>query len=243
VALSQEDATFEGTLDRLEAEREAVEIEYRSKLTVLEECVGRLAAATDEVGRAVQARDDARAAIARRARKRLGDGVISGDGTAGDLSPWPAAGGPLRRLINGLMRRLMRDYLEVVDRRTDRLNERLDLLDGLFGDLLEASGGHVEDAGSETGGKLSTAGAAHAAFERAAESLAAAADVHRHAHRVVNAKDAELLQRAAAGPLRRMELVFDEFARQQEALLARLIGRKQELDALIVELRGEERET
>jgi hypothetical protein len=30
-----------------------------------------------------------------------------------------------------------------------------------------------------------------------------------------------------------MELVFDEFARQQEALLAQLVGRRKELDALI----------
>jgi hypothetical protein len=133
----------------------------------------------------------------------------------------------------------MRDYLKVVDLRTDRLAERLDLLDGVFGDLLEATGGHVAAQGSEAGGDLSATKAAHAAFERAAEALAAAADVHREAHRVVNAKDAELLQRAAAGPLRRMELVFDEFARQQEALLAQLIGRRQELDALIADLRAE----
>jgi hypothetical protein len=47
---------------------------------------------------------------------------------------------------------------------------------------------------------------------------------------LVNAKDAEVLQRAVAGPLRRMEVLFDEFARQQEALLAQLVGRHRELD-------------
>jgi hypothetical protein len=33
-----------------------------------------------------------------------------------------------------------------------------------------------------------------------------------------------------------MELVFDEFARQQESMLAQLVGRRQELDALIADL-------
>jgi hypothetical protein len=134
----------------------------------------------------------------------------------------------------------MRDYLDVIDRRTDHLNERLDLIQGLFGDLLAATGGSAQpesvaegDHASARGGDLSTTSAAHAAFVSAADALAAAAEVHRDAHRVVNAKDAELLQRAAAGPLRRMELVFDEFARQQEALLAQLVGRRKELDALI----------
>jgi len=41
------------------------------------------------------------------------------------------------------------------------------------------------------------------------------------------------LQRAVAGPLRRMEVLFDEFSRQQEALLSQLVGRRRELDDLV----------
>ena len=240
--MSNEEATFEDTLDRLESERESIEDEYRQSLATLDECVQRLAAATEEVGRATRAREEARAEIARRAQQRLGDEAASAASTPLEWPAWPTGGGPVRRLVNGLMGRLMRDYLEVVDHRTDRIRERLDLLEGVFGDLLAATGGDagVESptSGDQSGeGGLSATGAARAAFECAAEALAAAAEVHRGAHRVVNAKDAELLQRAASGPLRRMELVFDEFARQQEAMLAQLVGRRQELDALVADLR------
>lgn len=240
--MSNEEATFEDTLDRLESERESIEDEYRQSLATLDECVQRLAAAAEEVGRATRAREDARAEIARRAQQRLGDEGASAASTTPEWPAWPTGGGPVRRLLNGLMGRLMRDYLEVVDHRTDRIRERLDLLEGVFGDLLAATGGDagVESpaSGDRSGERgLSATVAARTAFECAAEALAAAAEVHRGAHRVVNAKDAELLQRAASGPLRRMELVFDEFARQQEAMLAQLVGRRQELDALVADLR------
>jgi hypothetical protein len=238
--LSHDESTFEETLDRLEGERDAIEVEYRKKLTALDECVQGFAAAIEEVGRAARAREEAREQIAARVEARLGAGAAPGSEDRWAPPPWPAGGGPLRRLVNGLMRRLMRDYLDVIDRRTDQLNERLDLIQGVFGDLLAATGGSAraeeatgDDHASSGAGDLSTTAAAHAAFTSAADALAAAVEVHREAHRVVNAKDAEVLQRAAAGPLRRMELVFDEFARQQEALLAQLVGRRQELDDLI----------
>ena len=240
--MSNEEATFEDTLDRLETERAGIEDEYHRRLTTLDECVQRLAAATDEVGRATRAREEARAEIAGRAQQRMGVGVASATPPTEDWPAWPAGGGLMRRLINGMMRRLMRDYLEVADRRGDRIRERLDLMEGVFRDLLAATGGET-DVDSSTAGDphgaagLSTTGAARTAFECAAAALAAAAEVHRGAHLLVNAKDAELLQRAASGPLRRMELVFDEFARQQEAMLAQLVGRRQELDALVADLR------
>jgi len=240
--VSNKEATFEDTLDQLESERESIEDEYHRSLSILDECVQRLAAATEEVGRATRAREEARAEIALRAQQRLGGKTASVAPTTPEWPAWPTGGGPVRRLVNGLMGRLMRDYLEVVDRRTERIRERLDTLEGVFGDLLAATGGEAGDgssaAGAQSGeGGLSTTGAARSAFECAAEALAAAAEVHRGAHRVVNAKDAELLQRAASGPLRRMELVFDEFARQQEAMLAQLVGRRRELDDLIADLR------
>jgi hypothetical protein len=241
--VNNKEATFENTLDRLESERESIEVAYQQSLSTLENRVQRLAAATEEVGRATRAREEARAEIVRRAQERLGGKAASAASTTPEWPSWPSGGGPVRRLVNGLMGRLMRDHLVVIDRRADRITERLDLLEGLFGDLLAATGGDVDVASTTPGapsgeGTLSAPGAARAAFECAAEALAAAAEVHRGAHRVVNAKDAELLQRAAAGPLRRMELVFDEFARQQEALLAQLVGRRQELDALVADLRN-----
>ena len=243
--MSDRDSTFEDTLDRLESERETIEGEYWGSLSTLDDCVHRLAAATEEVGRATRARDEARVAIARRAEQRLGDKPGSGAAARQEWPTWPAGGGPLRRLVNGLMGRLLRDHLAVVERRGDQIRERLDLLEGLFSDLVAATGGDIgaERPGLDTqevGERLGAAEAARTAFQCAAEALAAAAEVHRGAHRVVNAKDAELLQRAASGPLRRMELVFDEFARQQEAMLAQLVGRRQELDTLIADLRADQ---
>lgn len=243
--MSQQDATFEDTLDRLESERESVEAEYQRHLSMLEECVERLAAAIEELGRAVDAQDEARAAITSRVEQRLTAAPSVGGQREPEMAPWPNGGGLLRGFVNRVVRWGMRDYLQAIDQRTDRLSERLDLLTGVFGDLLAATGGAAAagtslEGARPQGGELGTIRAAHAAFVIAGEAMVAAADVHRSAHRVVNAKDAELLQRAAAGPLRRMELVFDEFGRQQEALLAHLIGRRQELDALIAELRGDE---
>ena len=50
---------------------------------------------------------------------------------------------------------------------------------------------------------------------------------------VVNAKDAETLQRAVDGPSMQFEVIIDELTRRQESLLAELVGRRQELDELI----------
>jgi len=63
--------------------------------------------------------------------------------------------------------------------------------------------------------------------------LQAALATHQEMLSLVNAKDAEVLQRAVAGPLRRMEVLFDEFGRQQEALLSQLVGRRRELDEIV----------
>ena len=77
------------------------------------------------------------------------------------------------------------------------------------------------------------------AVNRAAEAIDSLADLAEQARLLADAKDAENLQRATRGPARKMEIMFEEFGRQQEALLAELVGRRRHLDDLIGQLRSE----
>ncbi|MFQ5744502.1 MAG: hypothetical protein ACE5HV_13065, partial [Acidobacteriota bacterium] len=133
-------------------------------------------------------------------------------------------------------------YLEVLDRRDDaaraRINHLNEVLDGLL-DTLRVLSSDAAVGEGEPGARGSFSDAVETmrgALQCAVEALAADLSLQEKMQQLVDAKDAETLQRAAAGPLRRMELVFDEFARQQEALIAELVGRRQHLDALIEQL-------
>ncbi len=70
-------------------------------------------------------------------------------------------------------------------------------------------------------------------LNHAVEALTQVTRLSERLRAVVNAKDAEALQRAVEGPALQIEVIFDELTRRQEALLAELVGRRQELDAMI----------
>ena len=71
------------------------------------------------------------------------------------------------------------------------------------------------------------------AVNRMIESVDLFAGVAYKAREMMNAKDAELLHRSTEGPLRRTDVILDELGRQQEALLAELVGKRAELDELV----------
>lgn len=71
------------------------------------------------------------------------------------------------------------------------------------------------------------------ALDQAVEVLTQVTRLSERLRALVDAKDAETLQRAVDGPSLQIEVIIDELTRRQEALLAELVGRRQELDALI----------
>ncbi len=70
-------------------------------------------------------------------------------------------------------------------------------------------------------------------LDRVVEGLTQATRLSERLRAVVDAKDAEGLQRAVQGPALQIEVIIDELMRRQEALLAELVGRRQELDELV----------
>ena len=78
------------------------------------------------------------------------------------------------------------------------------------------------------------------ALDHTVEALTLVTRLSERLREVVNAKDAEALQRAVAGPSLQIEVIFDELTRRQEALLAELVGRRQELDELIASVSGDD---
>jgi hypothetical protein len=211
---------FEDTMDALESEREATEARFRELLAELTAHIADVRDASDRSTELYQtqvtARREALASVKDRLNEAAGEESLNRD------LGWPQGGGGLRGRVNRLARWLIRDYLEVLDRRGDVHTSRVEDLKGsvdqLQGTLLVD--GEAAEALTEA------LGAAH-------EALQAALATHAEMLNLVNAKDAEVLQRAVAGPLRRMEVLFDEFGRQQEALLSQLVGRRRELDALV----------
>ncbi len=207
-------------MDALEEEREATESRFNELLAQLTAHVNAVREAAD---RSVQLYDGQLAAR-RRALASVRDGLseAANEGSVASALAWPDRRGGLRAAANRLVRWLMRDFLEVLDRRGDmhtrrieELKERVDRLQ----DTVSAEGASAEALNDALAGT-------HAALQ-------AALATHREMLSLVNAKDAEVLQRSVAGPLRRMEVLFDEFGRQQEALLSQLVGRRRELDDLV----------
>ena len=212
----QETARFEDTLDALEAQREQTEARFRELLDGLTASVDAVRSAKEQIEAHSRQHGDARA----QALAQLDERVVADAATR--LVAWPTGGGVVRRRVNAFARWLLRDYLETIDRRADALNAGIDgREEGIV--QLRAITASLADAERDQQ-MLALLSASHAALE-------AAAGAHRQMLDLVNAKDAEVLQRAVGGPLRRMELIFDEFGRQQEALLAQLVRRRRELDA------------
>lgn len=217
--MGDEGTRFEDTMDALEAQREVAEGRFRELLEELGEHVRAVRDGTDRTTALYRAQIDARRDALAAVKHSLSE--AAGEESLGSGRAWPSGGG-WRGRINRLARWLIRDYLEVIDRRDDvhtrhveDIKLRVDRLQGTLS---------AEDQVAE---------ALDDALGRAHQALHAALAVHSEMLVLVNAKDAEVLQRAVAGPLRRMEVVFDEFGRQQEALLAQLVGRRRELDELV----------
>lgn len=223
---------FEETLDRLSAERTDAEQRYFAALQEYRERMTRLTA---------------RAADAEAAAARIGgwpgraeSGAVAVDGVATELAldgpdPWPANPG-LRGRINALLRWLLRDYLEVLDRREERLDQlaarqRAALLE--HHRALEQVAAGIEprlraalDYSESIGDVAARTHALTEALRETVESLRSGLDqlepLAERLRLLGDAKHAEVLRRATEGPVRRTELLFDELERRQEALLARL---------------------
>jgi hypothetical protein len=210
----------------LEARREETEGRFRELLAQLTGHVDDVRAATERSTSLYQAQVEVR----REALASVKDGLAD---AAGDDPPdadvaWPSGGGFARRLLNGLSRWVLRDFFEVLDRRTRRVDT--------LGARVEALRERVDRLQSTVSTDGDVADALNEALGAAQQALLAALATHAEMLQLVNAKDAEVLQRAVAGPLRRMEVLFDEFGRQQEALLSQLVGRRRELDRLVREV-------
>ncbi len=218
--MDNQEHRFEDTMDVLEADREATEIRFRELLDELSRHVGDVRDAADRSTALHAARRDAR----RRAHPDSGGGIDATDGAVPDepARGWPQGRGGGRGLLNRFAAWLMRDFLETIDRRGEAQGRRLEALEVGVGSLKESAS--ADEA---------SYAALNEALSGAQAALQAALSTQREMLDLVNAKDAEVLQRAVAGPLRRMEILFDEFGRQQEALLSQLVGRRQELDDLV----------
>ncbi len=218
---------FEDTMDVLEARREETEARFRDLLAQLTSHVEDVRVANDRSMRLYQEHVDVR----REALASVKDGLAEAardDPSDADLA-WPLGGGFGRRLLNGLSRWVLRDFFEVLDRRGDTRSQRVDTLAA----RVEALRERVDRLQSTVSTDGAAAEALNQALGAAQQALQAALATHAEMLHLVNAKDAEVLQRAVAGPLRRMEVLFDEFGRQQEALLSQLVGRRRELDRLV----------
>ncbi len=222
---------FERTLDALERERERVEAAFREAVERLESRVARL--------REAAAAAERRAAEVQRQRPWKPEGGAEPAAAApAEAGPWPAGASFARRLLNRFVGWLGRDYWHALDRRADGLRAEL-ARQAEWRSLLQRR----LDAQAHALERVSVIAAdavpwpvgesVREALNRAVEAVDLLAGVLARLHELIDAKDAEALQRAAHGPLRKMELVFEEFARQQEALLAELVGRRRQLDELL----------
>lgn len=215
---------FGDTLDALEARRQEVEERFLGRLADIDERIDAVAKAADEAREAARQRGDRRRQALEDLEGRL-DSLgkrLAGSGDGGvDAAPlaWPEDDGTLRAALNRWLRWLLRDYLEVLDRRTESLTRRAEAV----GPALERMRELVHEVG-RSAEAVDTASRETA--RRTVDVLAALASTQELIRHLVDAKDAELLERATAGPLRRTDLLLDELARQQEALLAELIGPK-----------------
>lgn len=212
---------FEDTMASLESHREAVELRFRELLTELTGRIDAVRAAADRSARLYESQVEVR----REALAAVRDGLTEEDREQdADLS-WPTSGRGVRAAMNRFARRILRDFLEVMDRREDFRTRRVD-------DLKE----RVDRLQATVSTEGESAAALNESLTQAHEALQATLSIHAQMLDLVNAKDAEVLQRAVAGPLRRMEVLFHEFSRQQEALLSQLVGRRQELDRLVASI-------
>lgn len=228
---------FDRTLETLGQEREARELQYRAQLQRLRDLLESLAAAARHAEALAVSREQRLAELA------AGAGVTGAlplvDGLPlPDQDPWPSSGRWFRRAVNSAIAWLLRDYLAVLDRR----HQAVGLCVSAHTEVLQSLHSTLGESLVQLQRCDATVPALEAlreALNRTVECLDAFAEFPDQLRLLDDAKHAETLQRATHGPLRKMDLVFGEFGRQQEALLAELVGRRQELDALVSTLRGD----
>jgi len=247
-----------GTLEELAATRVTAEDDYLSHVRELE---GRVARVLEAAGAAEAA------ALQASETPHEAPGITpvsmpeplalpEADRQQADQAPWPAGGGPVRALLNGLTRWWLRDYLAVLDARHEALAKRsrhleTDLDDALAAlisqqaDLLESCAQLNQKLVDVQGWALS-AWAEEASrtellrdgLNRVGEAIDFVAGASLRLRTLINAKNAETVQRVVGGVDRKAEVVLDALARRQEALLAELVGRRQELDELVAAARS-----
>lgn len=243
---------FEQTLDQLEHARRAKEQEYFEHLRELEARVGRLSAAAASAESLAAERQPP-------VPEPLPEAAVGGELPGGDAlppadqEPWPSAGAWMRRRLNAVVRWALRDYLAVLDSRHRGIargmraqGEALTALSVAAGQSIEEVRRHnqeicdraLDQSRGWTEGSTAATESLREALNRTVESLDLLVGTAERLRLLADAKDAETLQRSVHGPARKMELMFEEFARQQEALLAELVGRRQEIDEIIRQ-RGE----
>ena len=244
-----------GTLDELAATRGAAEDDYLAHVRELERRVAGVLEA------AAEAEDGARQSEAGAAPESSPVSLPQPlelpkpDRQQADQPPWPVGGGGLRGVLNGFARWWLRDYLAVLDARHEALAERSRHLETDLDDAVAALVDHqvkllasctqLNQALTDLRGWGRSAWSEHRsrtellrhALNRIGEAIDLVSGASLRLRALMNAKDAETVQRVVGGVDRKAEIVLDALARRQEALLAELVGRRQELDEILAAAR------
>jgi hypothetical protein len=239
------------TADALAQVRAAAEQDYLAQVEELERRVAALGAAATAAEKTAGSAGEAGLPDGADLPMPSRAGALSGDPGQPDQAPWPRGGFGIRGLLNRITLWWLRDYLAVLDVRHEAMAQRsLDLEVDATGSEGDARIRHDEVVDCCTS-LVQALGDAHARMEqlhagssqrleslretlnRAAEALDLVAGVSLRLRTLINAKDAETVHRALAGAGGKVELVLDELARRQEALLAELVGRREELDGML----------
>lgn len=238
------DDCFEATLERLEAEREQAEGEYVALLGQLRGLLAVLPQAATVADHAAREAEGDRPDVTVHAPIRSPE--VADEVRLGEV-PWPRAAGG-RGLVNRIAYWVLRDYLEALDRRHDATMSALQAQAATARGTM-ATASHLAERhhqlSVQLAGVADAVGRLHTLIEATRALVARVVEVveltergAEQLRRLADYKNAETLQRAVSGPLRRMDVLFDEVARQQEALLAELVGKRAELEALIASLRA-----
>lgn len=245
-----------GALDALAAARVVAEDDYLAHVRDLEGRVANVLAAAAAAETAARTADEApgeyEAAISILDPPEPRDA----ERQQPDQAPWPIGGGPVRALLNGFARWWLRDYLAVLDARHEALAERSRQLetdlDDTLAALLSRQAGLVASS-AELSAALaelhrwtcsawreqeSRAELLRDGLNRVGEAIDLVSGASLRLRTLINAKNAETVQQVVGGVDRKAEVVLDALARRQEALLAELVGRRQELDDLVAKARS-----
>lgn len=247
-----------GTLDELEAARVTAEDDYLGHVRELEGRVARVLEAAAAAEAAARQAGETLHAVPAVAPVSIPEPIVvpKADRQQADQAPWPVGGGSVRAILNRLARWWLRDYLVVLDSRHEALAERSRHVET---DLDDALGAVV----SQQAGLLSSCAQLNQTLvdlqawtrtawdeqasrtellreglDRVGEAIDFVAGASLRLRTLINAKNAETVQRVMGGVDQKAEVVLDALARRQEALLAELVGRRQELDELVAAARA-----